>query len=180
MFKKFALIPIIFSLILFTGYFAAVFAGDNIPSDKEVAYAQSINKLMKEFNTNETGFLTEIKQANPSDNVQLKKCFTKKFAYTKAYYTKVKTLVPTSKFVNYQQKLLEAIYGNLQYMQKVIAELDTGKSFQSINAATGTTQKAVQKNYNDTLNTFNQIINSWQKQYVEKVIPPESVPKKQQ
>lgn len=166
------LIVLMLTLICQFVFSTALIAGDNIPSEKELAFAQQLYKLMVNFDANEKKFLESSTKLKNQDQLGIKNAFKSKFNYTKDYYLKVKALVSTSKFLNTHKKLLEGIYGNLQYLQKVVVELDKGKNLPSINAEYGSVFKNSNVAYESGINEFMTIIKSWQRPYYQKVVPP--------
>ena len=149
-------------------------AGDNIPSNMEVEYAQKLYKLMSGFDQNEANFAKKIQTVNAQDNNSISALFKSKFNYTKQYYLSVSALQPTSKFAKWHRELLESIYNTLKCIQKVIIELKKNKSPQEILLQYNKTFKDINANYSKAVKEIVTIIKSWQKPYIKKVIPKNS------
>jgi hypothetical protein len=155
------------------------YGGDNIPSGKEIEYAQQMYKLIKAFDQQESSFVEKMQNVPVSQHELIKKAFKDKFNYTKDFYLQSRQLVPTTKFAPVHQKMLEGIYGNLQYLKKVCVELENGKNLQEASQSTIGLFKSSNKIYEKAVVSFMDIIKSWQRPYMEKVTgpPPQAQPK---
>ena len=162
---------ILLTLFLCTTVFltVSVKAGDNIPSAKEVVYAQNFYSLMKNFDQKEDQFLAQTKTIKRGDNLKLKQVFNNKFNYTKKYYLDVRALQPTTKFGNFHQAISEGIYANLQYIQKIIQGLEAGKDFEKMNKELSASLKESNLKYKNATATFNSMVNTWKQDYINKV-----------
>ncbi|MEW5819841.1 MAG: hypothetical protein AB1782_06590 [Cyanobacteriota bacterium] len=172
--KKYTSIIVIITIIILiicTGFFQIANAGDNIPSDKEVNYAKVLYSLMTDFDKKESQFVTDAQAVNQQDKYSMKNLFKNKFEYTKKYYANVMALQPTSKFIKPHQNLLVGIYDNLKYLQNFINDLDRGYSSQELQARNLTEFQKVNDKYSLAVKEIIDIIKSWQKPYIKKVMP---------
>lgn len=172
LFNIFSLVLIVlfcYILIPFNAY-----AGDNIPSNGELNYAKELNILIKKFDAKESQFISDVQKVKVSDQRRITNIFKQRFAYTKEYYLNIQALKTTSKFINLHRMLLVAVYNNLESIQKFISDLENGESLITIDKKYAAKNKSINENYKKSIDNFSQIINSWQKQFVQKVIPPNS------
>lgn len=171
----FKMIQLFFLLLTFINLNAAAFAGDNIPSNQEVQYAKEVYLLMTTFDARETKFAEGADSDTPSTNNQMKDLFKNKFDYTKTYYLTLKSKQPTSKFISSHQTLLNGLYQTLQYIQLVIVELDKKKNVNEITAQHNKTFLKANEVYSSGVKEFVDIVRSWQRPYIDKVMPIKQV-----
>lgn len=148
-----------------------VLAGDNIPSVKEVEYASVLYKLMNTFDKNESQFSENLKTIEVKNQNAIINEFRKKYDYSKMYYLETRKLIPTSKFAKSHQDLLVNIYETVKCTKAMLDELEKGRGVQQVHAEYTREFQQINTKYTVAVKEFLNIIKSWQKQYIEKVIP---------
>lgn len=165
-----SLVVVISGLIL-----APVLAGDNIPSKKELEYAKAVYNMIHQFDQKETAFVEELKAVPTYETGKIQNAFRNKFNYTKKLYLSIQALQPTSKFANIHQKLLEGLYGNLQYLKVVNTELTKGVMINDISKKYNNMFKESNVTYETASTDFMDVVRSWQRPYIDQVKPPNKV-----
>lgn len=153
------------------------FAGRNIPSKSEVAYAKKLYILIADFDDKEAEFAQRNTGKKTMNIAAVKVAFKDKFNYTKKFYMQVHGMQPTNKFSQCHNKLLEGIYANLQYLQLLNNGLKSGESINILTSKNKATFAIAMNKYKSAVKTFGDIVKSWQKPYIKKVLPPQYTPK---
>lgn len=167
---------ILFLFIVFVLTTQQTFAGQNIPSKAEVAYAKELYILIADFDDKEATFAQTNTGPVSMNSSKIIAAFENKFNYTKTFYMNVHKIQPSSKFVQSHSELLEGIYANLQYIKLITNGLKKGESINFLTNSNKTTFTVAMNKYQSAVKTFSDIIKSWQKPYIKEVLPPKYLP----
>lgn len=168
--EKFKSIAVVVFMLVVTGFAPVVFAGDAVPTDKDVQFAGQFYVIFRnvvDYNKDLEDQITIDEDYDKSIDT-IKTVMNKRLEYAQKTLDKLEAITPTKDFEAAYNEVVSGVKEDMDYVKSIIALCDKKETIEAIDDKENVLKNTTRV-YLDAKDKFVIIVKNWQDEFVQKV-----------